>query len=68
MSEIVITTDGTRVVLTASCAAELPAKVIGGRFRLSAKAWSFDARDEERVRDLTRSIYGTDGSKATCRP
>lgn len=38
------------------------AKTIGGRWDAANKAWTFDARDEDRVRDLCREIYGTDGN------
>lgn len=40
-----------------------PAKKLGGRWNKSA--WVYDARDEERVRELYRGIYGTDGSAPT---
>lgn len=45
---------------------DLPAraKAIGGRWDAGRKAWKFDSRDEDRVRDLARAIYGTDGSPA----
>lgn len=29
-----------------------------------AKTWSFDARDEDRVRQLCRTVFGTDGTPA----
>lgn len=35
------------------------AKRLGGKW--SNGAWVFDARDEQRVRDLCRTTYGTDG-------
>jgi len=38
------------------------AKTIGGRWDAANKAWTFDARDEDRVRDLCRQVYGTDGN------
>jgi hypothetical protein len=38
------------------------AKKLGGRWSPQARAWIFDPRDESRVRDLYREIYGTDGS------
>ncbi|MFI6793696.1 helix-turn-helix domain-containing protein [Nonomuraea sp. NPDC050383] len=38
------------------------AKTIGGKWDGYAKAWTFDARDEQRVRDLCRQVYGTDGN------
>jgi len=36
------------------------ARQLNGKF--GAGPWTFDARDEARIRDLLRSIYGTDGS------
>ena len=42
-----------------------PAKKLGGKWSPSIKAWLFDSRDEARVRELYRSIYGTDGTVAT---
>lgn len=41
------------------------AKEIGGRWNAADKTWSFDTRDDARVRDLCRSIFGTDGSPTT---
>lgn len=38
------------------------AKTIGGKWDGTNKAWTFDARDEDRVRTLCREIYGTDGN------
>ena len=35
------------------------ARKLGGRW--DGKYWTFDARDESRVRELCREIYGTDG-------
>lgn len=40
------------------------ARRLGGRWDAASKAWTFDARDEARVRDLCREIYGSDGSAA----
>lgn len=47
------------------------AKALGGKWGTTpngTKAWLFDARDEEAVRDLCRRVYGTDGAEApdTC--
>ena len=42
-----------------------PAKKLGGKWSPADKAWTFDPRDEARVRELYRSIYGTDGTVAT---
>jgi hypothetical protein len=41
------------------------AKKLGGRWNSNDKCWIFDVRDEERVRELYRTIYGTDGTIAT---
>ena len=38
------------------------AKKLGGRWDSGAKEWTFDARDEERVRALCLEIYGEDGN------
>lgn len=38
------------------------AKALGGRFDGATKSWRFDPRDEARVRELAREIYGTDGT------
>lgn len=42
------------------------AKDLGGKWNPDRRAWIFDARDESRVRDLCRKIYGTDGTTPTC--
>jgi hypothetical protein len=39
------------------------ARLIGGRWDATAKVWRFDARDEERVRDLALDLFGTDGTE-----
>jgi hypothetical protein len=63
---ITIQTDDKHTHLYAPYTPELPdkAKALGGRFDRSNRAWRFDARDENRVRDLSRKVYGTDGSDA----
>ncbi|MEU1078194.1 MULTISPECIES: hypothetical protein [unclassified Streptomyces] len=38
------------------------ARALGGKWNAAEKAWVFDARDEERVRQLARDTYGTDGT------
>ena len=38
------------------------AKKLNGKWDGAAKAWIFDERDTERVRELCRKIYGTDGA------
>ena len=54
----------TAVTLTAPYDPSLPgkAKALGGYFDGVTKTWTFDVRDETRVRDLARDIYGTDGT------
>lgn len=42
-----------------------PAKQLGGKWDSDSKTWLFDPRDESRVRDLCRKVYGTDGAEAT---
>lgn len=40
---------------------------LGGKWDSGLKCWDFDARDEERVRDLCRAVYGDDGvQRDTC--
>ena len=38
------------------------AKKLNGKWDSAAKAWVFDERDGERVREICRKIYGTDGA------
>lgn len=40
------------------------AKGLGGKWDSGTKSWTFDPRDEERVRALCRDIFGTDGDTA----
>lgn len=64
MSDVKIETeDGTTTLHSPYNAAAVPsaAKEIGGRWDGSRKVWTFDARDEQRVRDLATTIFGTDG-------
>jgi hypothetical protein len=59
-----VTTDETTVTLHAPYEPTMPSKAraIGGRWDANAKTWVFDLRDEERVRELAREVYGTDGT------
>ena len=52
------------VILVSLWAAGLPAgtKRLGGRSRPSDKSRVFAVEDEERVRNLAREVYGTDGT------
>ena len=38
------------------------AKNLGGKWNSGARAWYFDLRDEDSVRDLCQDCFGTDGS------
>lgn len=60
------TTANGRIALCTPYNPDLPAqaKALGGRWDATSRAWTFDARDEERVRDLARTVFGTDGSAA----
>lgn len=40
------------------------ARQIGGNYKRPRRLWVFDPRDEERVRDLTLDVYGTDGRES----
>lgn len=64
MSIIKIATDGNTTTLRSPYHPNLPtqAKALGGKFDSFTKAWNFDARDEERVREMAIGIYGTDGT------
>ena len=55
-----ITVADGRVTLSAPYHPDLPAraKSLGGRWHSASKSWSFDARDEERVRALAVEVYG----------
>lgn len=64
---VTITSDGRTVTLSAPFDPAFPARArkIGGRFdRAGGNVWRFDARDVQRVRDLAREFWGTDGSDA----
>lgn len=54
---------GNSVILSAPYHPDLPARArqLGGKFDGYTKSWTFDSRDEARVRALAREIYGTDG-------
>jgi hypothetical protein len=64
MSIVTITTTETavRVVSPYNANFVASAKSIGGKW--SSDAWVFDIRDEHRVRELCRDIYGDDGLAA----
>lgn len=59
---VTITEDGPRIHVRAPFHPEFTteAKDLNGRF--NSGTWTFDARDLERVKALTREFYGSDGS------
>lgn len=59
-----VTVDGDKARLTSPYHPSLPARAraLGGKW--DGKQWVFDARDEQRVRELALAVYGTDGSEA----
>lgn len=64
MTSITVTTSGNHVYLISpyNTKAVSAAKRLGGQWDGARKAWRFDARDEDRVREMARDIYGTDGT------
>lgn len=61
---VIILVSGSKVTASSPYNPELPssAKALGGRWDAAARVWTFDARDEQRVRELYRTVYGTDGT------
>src|SRR5215813_13408366 len=41
------------------------ARLLGGEWDVARRLWTFDAREDDRVRSLCREIYGTDGADET---
>ncbi|GEM_PF-366351 len=64
---VTITADATTVRVASPYNPDFApaAKRLGGRWEPTTRTWLFDLRDEARVRDLCRRIYGTDGTVAT---
>lgn len=62
-----IKSDGQNISVYSPYNPDFPraAKQLGGKWDPAARAWTFDARDEQRVRDLCVEIYGTDGNTPT---
>ncbi|RJQ53386.1 MAG: hypothetical protein C4521_07585 [Actinobacteria bacterium] len=61
---IQVTSTGDKVRVSSPYHPDFPAraKMLGGRWDPEAREWTFDLRDENRVRALCREVYGTDGS------
>lgn len=66
-TEVGIKIVGDRVALCSPYNPALPpkAKLLGGRWDSVQRVWTFDARDESRVRELAKTVYGTDGAPDT---
>lgn len=64
MVNVSVTIDGEKVIVNSPYHPDFPApaKAIGGKFSSSTGTWTFAGRDEQRVRDLCREVYGTDGT------
>lgn len=59
--EVRLNTDYVWLISPYNPALPARAKSLGGKFSSTSKAWYFDKRDEERVCEIARDIYGTDG-------
>ena len=59
--------DGEKIVAVTPYTPDWPsaAKKIGGRWNPEIKAWVFDPRDEDKVRQLAIKLFGTDGETGT---
>lgn len=64
MTTVKIYTDSGRVYCTTPFHPDFAAAArdIGGSWDSLSRNWNFDARDEQRVRDLCMDIWGSDGS------
>jgi len=64
MSDVKIVKNESKVALTSPFHPDLPARAknLGGKWDGDKRVWTFDARDEERVRQMCREVYGTDGT------
>lgn len=66
MSDIQITTEGANIYTTTPYNPDYTAaaKNIGGRWDATRRSWKFAAKNEQHVRDLLVSYYGTTGDDA----
>lgn len=67
MTDISVTTNDGRIEVRTPYNPDFPspARGLGGKWNGSSKVWTFDVRDEDRVRALVRETYGTDGDDGT---
>jgi len=63
MAQIRITPEGSKLTMTSPYHPDFPARArkLGGRWDGGRKLWVFDARDLERVKELCRDTFGTNG-------
>jgi len=64
MNTITLTKTETQIIVASPYNPNLPSKAkrLGGKWSPTDKSWLFDLRDEQHVRELYISIYGTDGT------
>ncbi|WP_431781688.1 helix-turn-helix domain-containing protein [Streptomyces chumphonensis] len=65
MSDVrIVSLDTGKLALVSPYHPDMPAdaRKIGGKWDRDNKAWIFDPRDENRVREMARRYFGTDGS------
>ncbi|WP_030185976.1 helix-turn-helix domain-containing protein [Streptomyces capuensis] len=64
MTDINITTTNGKLEVSSPYHPDMPplARGLGGRWNPANRTWAFDQRDEDRIRDMLRGIFGTDGS------
>lgn len=64
MNKIVVTVVANSVAVSSPYHPDFAPKArkLGGRWQPTTKTWSFDVRDEGRVRALLRAVFGDDGS------
>lgn len=62
--DVTIQRTGSKISLHGPAHSDLvrEAVLLGGRRGHNPRTWLFDARDEQRVRDLAKRVYGTDGT------
>lgn len=65
MSDVKVTASEDKVTVESPYNPEFPSKAraLGGKWSGSKRVWTFDVRDEERVRALCKAIYGYDGNE-----
>jgi hypothetical protein len=66
MNEVTMRIEGDKIITKSPYNTKFSpdARMLGGTWNASAKTWTFDARDERRVRELLVHTYGTDGISA----